>query len=180
MSISFVCLFVCLFFLLFWCGRWIRFLDTREAAFVNAIVAAGVTYAVTQGCSSGLLLQCTCDKTIKGPLSVVACFSYRIVGSQAHTHTHTHTHTPDDRKSKKKEKEKKETCLRVFFCNNCFPMDFRARFTNDGVSRMSIEFRRPEGVHGLMSSHSPSERPFSHAFRSSSFVLVSFGLDFRL
>ena len=112
--------------------------------------------------------------------SVVCCCMFLLSNrriSGTHTHTHTHTRRSEEQK---KEKEKKETCLRVFFCNNCFPMDFRARFTNDGVSRMSIEFRRPEGVHGLMSSHSPSERPFSHAFRSSSFVLVSFGLDFRL
>ncbi|XP_046441680.1 protein Wnt-6-like [Daphnia pulex] len=40
--------------------------DTRETAFVNAVVAAGVTYTVTQACSSGHLLQCTCDKTMKG------------------------------------------------------------------------------------------------------------------
>lgn len=42
--------------------------DTRETAFVNAVVAAGVTYTVTQACSSGHLLQCTCDKTMKGKL----------------------------------------------------------------------------------------------------------------
>jgi hypothetical protein len=41
-------------------------IDTRETAFVNAVVAAGVTYTVTQACSSGQLLQCTCDKTMKG------------------------------------------------------------------------------------------------------------------
>ena len=32
--------------------------DTREAAFVHAITTAGVTYAVAQACSLGLLLEC--------------------------------------------------------------------------------------------------------------------------
>ncbi|XP_013420015.1 protein Wnt-6 isoform X2 [Lingula anatina] len=35
-------------------------LDTRETAFVFAVTAAGVVYSVTQACSMGLLLQCTC------------------------------------------------------------------------------------------------------------------------
>ncbi|KAL5005829.1 hypothetical protein ScPMuIL_016987 [Solemya velum] len=38
--------------------------DTRETAFVYAVTAAGVTYAVTQACSMGRLLQCTCDNNI--------------------------------------------------------------------------------------------------------------------
>nr|CDI40102.1 WNT6 protein [Euperipatoides kanangrensis] len=40
--------------------------DIRETAFLNAITAAGVTFAVTQACSAGHLLQCTCDRSIKG------------------------------------------------------------------------------------------------------------------
>nr|QVQ68767.1 wnt 6 [Doryteuthis pealeii] len=36
--------------------------DLRETAFVYAITAAGVTYSVTQACSAGSLLQCTCDR----------------------------------------------------------------------------------------------------------------------
>lgn len=37
-------------------------LDTRETAFVDAITAAGITYEVTRACSTGNLLQCSCDK----------------------------------------------------------------------------------------------------------------------
>ncbi|KAK6172045.1 hypothetical protein SNE40_018009 [Patella caerulea] len=39
--------------------------DTREAAFVYAITAAGVVYAVTQACSMGRLLQCTCGNNLR-------------------------------------------------------------------------------------------------------------------
>lgn len=39
--------------------------DTREAAFVYAITAAGVVFAVTEACSTGRLLQCTCDNNIR-------------------------------------------------------------------------------------------------------------------
>uniref|UniRef100_T1IPG9 Protein Wnt n=1 Tax=Strigamia maritima TaxID=126957 RepID=T1IPG9_STRMM len=39
---------------------------TRETSFLNAITAAGVTYAVTQACSAGLLPQCTCDRGRRG------------------------------------------------------------------------------------------------------------------
>ncbi len=34
--------------------------DTRETAFANAITSAGATYALTQACSMGDLLQCGC------------------------------------------------------------------------------------------------------------------------
>ncbi|OAD59025.1 Protein Wnt-6 [Eufriesea mexicana] len=41
--------------------------DTRETGFVNAITAAGVTYAVTRACTMGHLVECSCDKmTSKG------------------------------------------------------------------------------------------------------------------
>lgn len=40
--------------------------DTRETGFVNAITAAGVTYAVTRACTMGDLVECSCDKTVKG------------------------------------------------------------------------------------------------------------------
>lgn len=43
------------------------FADTRETGFVNAITAAGVTYAVTRACTMGHLVECSCDKmTAKG------------------------------------------------------------------------------------------------------------------
>ena len=42
------------------------FLDTRETAFVHAITSAGVTYTVTQGCSSGQVHDCPCDRTLSG------------------------------------------------------------------------------------------------------------------
>ncbi|XP_073827609.1 wnt oncogene analog 6 [Musca autumnalis] len=37
--------------------------DTRETGFVNAITAAGVTYAVTKACTLGNLVECSCDKS---------------------------------------------------------------------------------------------------------------------
>lgn len=37
-------------------------LDTRETGYVNAITAAGVTYAVTKVCTSGNLMECSCDR----------------------------------------------------------------------------------------------------------------------
>ncbi|XP_066595354.1 protein Wnt-6-like isoform X2 [Prorops nasuta] len=36
--------------------------DTRETSFVNAITAAGVTYAVTKACTMGDLVECSCEK----------------------------------------------------------------------------------------------------------------------
>ncbi|XP_067001792.1 protein Wnt-6 [Anabrus simplex] len=39
--------------------------DTRETGFVNAITTAGVTFAVTRACSTGELLECSCDKAVK-------------------------------------------------------------------------------------------------------------------
>jgi len=38
-------------------------LDTREAAYLNAITAAGVLHSVTTACSTGVLWQCHCDRT---------------------------------------------------------------------------------------------------------------------
>jgi wingless-type MMTV integration site family protein 6 len=37
--------------------------DTRETAFVQAITAAGITYAVTKACTMGDLVECSCDKS---------------------------------------------------------------------------------------------------------------------
>ena len=48
---------------------WFPFLGTREAAFVHAISAAGVSHAVTVGCSTGTMEQCGCDRTVKGTSS---------------------------------------------------------------------------------------------------------------
>lgn len=39
--------------------------DTRETGFVNAIIAAGITFQVTRACSKGDLLGCSCDKKMK-------------------------------------------------------------------------------------------------------------------
>ncbi|EDV32482.2 uncharacterized protein Dana_GF15853 [Drosophila ananassae] len=36
--------------------------DSRETGFVNAVTAAGVTYAVTKACTMGTLVECSCDK----------------------------------------------------------------------------------------------------------------------
>ncbi|XP_021952979.1 protein Wnt-1 [Folsomia candida] len=40
--------------------------DTRETAYVHAITAAGVTFSVTQACSSGQVQDCPCDRTLSG------------------------------------------------------------------------------------------------------------------
>lgn len=40
--------------------------DTRETGFVNAITAAGVTFAVTRACTMGDLIECSCEKSTKG------------------------------------------------------------------------------------------------------------------
>lgn len=42
----------------------ILIIDTRETGFVNAITAAGVTYAVTRACTAGELVDCSCDKKL--------------------------------------------------------------------------------------------------------------------
>ncbi|XP_067833132.1 protein Wnt-4-like, partial [Heptranchias perlo] len=39
---------------------------TREAAFVHAISAAGVAFAVTRACSRGELPRCGCDRKVQG------------------------------------------------------------------------------------------------------------------
>lgn len=39
---------------------------TREAAFVYAISAASVAFAVTRACSSGELDKCGCDRNVHG------------------------------------------------------------------------------------------------------------------
>ncbi|XP_075213148.1 protein Wnt-6-like isoform X2 [Lycorma delicatula] len=40
--------------------------DTRESSFVTAIMSAGVTFSLTRACTTGDLIQCSCDKTVKG------------------------------------------------------------------------------------------------------------------
>ncbi|XP_070569788.1 protein Wnt-3a-like [Ptychodera flava] len=40
---------------------------SRESAFVNAILSAGVVHAVTRACASGEPLSCSCDKRRKPP-----------------------------------------------------------------------------------------------------------------
>lgn len=45
------------------------FSDTRETGFVNAITAAGVTYAVTRACTMGYLVECSCDKNHRRTLN---------------------------------------------------------------------------------------------------------------
>ena len=44
----------------------VRVLGTREAAFVYAISAASVAFAVTRACSSGELEKCGCDHNVHG------------------------------------------------------------------------------------------------------------------
>lgn len=43
----------------------ILFADSREAAFVYAISAAGIAYSVTRACSRGELTDCSCDNRIR-------------------------------------------------------------------------------------------------------------------
>lgn len=45
---------------------WLFVTDTRETGFVNAITAAGVTFAVTRACTMGDLIECSCEKSTKG------------------------------------------------------------------------------------------------------------------
>lgn len=40
---------------------------TKEAAFFSAITSAGISYAVTEACSSGQFLTCSCDRTHRKP-----------------------------------------------------------------------------------------------------------------
>uniref|UniRef100_UPI00398E8D47 protein Wnt-4-like n=1 Tax=Pristiophorus japonicus TaxID=55135 RepID=UPI00398E8D47 len=40
---------------------------TREAAFVHAVAAAGVAFAITRACSRGELPKCGCDRKVRGP-----------------------------------------------------------------------------------------------------------------
>ncbi|KAB7506031.1 Protein Wnt-4 [Armadillidium nasatum] len=39
---------------------------TREAAFVHAISSAGVAHAITRKCSSGMIEDCGCDRSVRG------------------------------------------------------------------------------------------------------------------
>lgn len=47
-------------------SRFAAVADTRETGFLNAITAAGVTFAVTRACTMGDLMECSCDKSTKG------------------------------------------------------------------------------------------------------------------
>lgn len=57
------------------------FLDSRETGFVNAITAAGVTYAVTRACTMGDLVECSCDKTAKGPNQLGQSMDVKLPGA---------------------------------------------------------------------------------------------------
>ena len=50
--------------------------DTRETGFVNAITAAGVTYAVTRACTMGDLVECSCEKMSPKSKCAPFCSSY--------------------------------------------------------------------------------------------------------
>lgn len=43
----------------------LRFADSREAAFIYAVSAAGVAYSVTRACSRGELTDCSCDNRVR-------------------------------------------------------------------------------------------------------------------
>lgn len=49
---------------------------TREAAFVYAISAASVAFAVTRACSSGELDKCGCDRNVHGVSPEGICTLY--------------------------------------------------------------------------------------------------------
>lgn len=55
--------------------------DSRETGFVNAITAAGVTYAVTRACTMGDLVECSCDKTAKGPNQLGRSLDVKLPGA---------------------------------------------------------------------------------------------------
>lgn len=44
---------------------YVYFADSREAAFIYAISAAGVAYSVTRACSRGELTDCSCDNRVR-------------------------------------------------------------------------------------------------------------------
>lgn len=60
---------------------------TREAAFVYAISAASVAFAVTRACSSGELEKCGCDHNVHGVSPEGRSLSLSLSFSQTHTHT---------------------------------------------------------------------------------------------
>ena len=64
-------------------------LGTREAAFVYAISAASVAFAVTRACSSGELEKCGCDHNVHGVSPEGRSLSLVL------TNTHTHTHAKE-------------------------------------------------------------------------------------
>lgn len=40
--------------------------DSKETSFVNAVMSAGVTYALTKACNKGSILNCECGKLNPG------------------------------------------------------------------------------------------------------------------
>lgn len=41
------------------------FAESREAAYVHAVSAAGIAYTVTRACSRGELNECSCDSRVR-------------------------------------------------------------------------------------------------------------------
>jgi len=42
--------------------------DTRELAYLHAIISAGAMHGIMDACSNGRLIQCMCDSSVKDPL----------------------------------------------------------------------------------------------------------------
>ncbi|RWS28313.1 Wnt6-like protein, partial [Leptotrombidium deliense] len=51
--------------------------DTRETSFVDAITAAGVTFAISQACSLGTLLDCSCHRISRASNSLSGDYDWR-------------------------------------------------------------------------------------------------------
>ncbi len=55
----------------FWLYHSLSFSGTREAAFIHAITAAGLSSAVTEACAQGKPTHCSCDNTYRSAPSNV-------------------------------------------------------------------------------------------------------------